>query len=266
MEENGITLIEKAAIEALESDGKTVMLLSDEKNILAYIAVADTIKSTSAEAIARMKRLGLEVYMVTGDNARTACAIASQVGIDHVLAEVLPENKALEVRKLQQAGKKVAMVGDGVNDAPALVQADLGIAMGSGADTAMESGGMVIMRNDLRDVLTSIELSRETVGKIRQNMFFALFYNVLAIPVAAGALATWGLILRPELAGLAMALSSVSVVTHSLLLKNFRPDSRNILSLVAPVVMTVFFLGVFWQFSQFGETASAGSAYTLKNP
>ena len=254
LEENNVSLQMLSTIEKLESDGKTVMLLANEQNLLALIAVADTIKPTSAEAIKRMKSLGISVYMVTGDNARTARAIALKVGIDNVLAEVLPENKALEVKQLQQAGKVVAMVGDGVNDSPALVQADLGIAMGSGADTAMESGSMVIMKNDLRDVLTSIELSRQTVGKIRQNMFFALFYNVLGIPVAAGVFSTFGFILKPELAGLAMALSSVSVVTNSLLLKNFRPGKRNILSAIAPVLMTVFFLFIFWQFSQFGSS------------
>ncbi|NDK19449.1 copper-translocating P-type ATPase [Candidatus Gracilibacteria bacterium] len=252
LEENNIILQTKETIESLESDGKTVMLLASEKNIIAFIAVADTIKPTSAEAIARMKELGIAVYMVTGDNARTARAIAAKVGIENVLAEVLPENKAMEVKKLQNTGKKVAMIGDGINDSPALVQADLGIVMGSGADVAMESGGIIIMKNDLRDILTSIELSRQTVGKIRQNMFFALFYNVLGIPVAAGVLSAFGFILKPELAGLAMALSSVSVVTNSLLLKNFRPGKRNILSTIAPVLMTVFFLGIFWQFSQFG--------------
>lgn len=185
LEENHISFQIESSIEDLEAEGKTVMLLADESRLIGFIAVADTIKPTSAEAIARMKAQGIAVYMVTGDNTRTARAIALRVGIEHVLAEVLPEHKAEEVKKLQEAGKKVAMVGDGINDAPALAQADLGIVMGSGADVAMESGGIIIMKNDLRDVLTSIELSRETVGKIRQNMFFALFYNVLGIPVAA---------------------------------------------------------------------------------
>jgi Cu+-exporting ATPase len=242
------------------------MFLADESHFLAYIAVADTIKSTSAEAIAQMKKLGITVCMITGDNARTAKAIGMQVGIDDILSEVLPENKALEIKMLQAGGKKVAMIGDGINDAPALIQADLGIAMGSGADVAMESGGIVMMRNDLRDVLTSIELSRQTVGKIRENMFFALFYNILGIPVAAGLFSIFGFILKPELAGLAMALSSVSVVLNSLLLNTFRPGRKNILSTMAPILMTVFFLGIFWQFSQFGNVAEAGRSYTVNNP
>lgn len=253
LEENNIALKMKASVENLESEGKTVMFLANETELIGFIAVADTIKTTSLEAITRMKKLGLTVYMVTGDNARTARAIAAKVGIENVLAEVLPEHKALEVKKLQQSWKKVAMIGDGINDSPALVQADLGIVMGSWADVAMESGGIIIMHNDLRDILTSIELSRQTVGKIRQNMFFALFYNILGIPVAAGALSAFGLILSPELAGLAMALSSVSVVTNSLLLGLFLPGKRNILSAIAPVLMTVFFLAIFWEFSQFGR-------------
>ncbi len=161
------------------------MLLADEHRVIGLIAVADTVKSTSLDALESLKKLGIRVYMITGDNTRTAEAIGRQLGIENILAEVLPENKALEVKKLQQSGYIVAMVGDGINDSPALVQADLGIAMGSGADVAMESGQMIIMKNDLGDVLTAIQLSKETVGKIKQNMFFALFYNVLGIPVAA---------------------------------------------------------------------------------
>lgn len=147
------------------------------------------VKPTSRDAIESLKTLGIKVYMITGDNIRTAEAIGRQLGIENILAEVLPENKAFEVKKLQIEGYIVAMVGDGINDSPALVQADLGIAMGSGADVAMESGQMIIMKNDLNDVLTAIKLSKETVGKIKQNMFFALFYNVLGIPVVAGVFA-----------------------------------------------------------------------------
>lgn len=238
----------------LEDAGKTAMILATEKGILGIVAVADTLKDSSVEAIQALQKRGLEVYMMTGDNRRTAEAIAKLAGIKNVLAEVLPEDKAGEVKKLQARGLKVAMVGDGINDAPALAQADLGIAMGAGTDVAMESGGIVIIKNDLRDVLTAIQLSRETVGKIKQNMFFALFYNVIGIPIAARLFAGWGLILKPELAGLAMALSSISVVSNSLLLKRFVPGKRNTLSAVAPVIMTVLFILLFIQFARWSGT------------
>src|SRR3989339_1454404 len=158
----------------LEEQGKTVMILSNKTEILGIIGVADTVKETSKEAVEKLKKLGIEVYMITGDNVKTARAIASQVGITNVLAEVLPEDKAQNVKRLQDKGKKVAMVGDGINDAPALAQADLGIAMGSGTDVAMEAGGIVIIKNDLRDVANAIDLSKTTMNKIKQNMFFAL--------------------------------------------------------------------------------------------
>lgn len=237
----------------LESRGKTVMILATNNEILGLIGVADTVKETSKEAVERLEKQGIEVYMITGDNQRTARAIAGQVGIKNVLAEVLPEQKANEIKKLQQNGKKVAMVGDGINDAPALAQADLGIAMGSGTDVAMETGGIVIIRNDLRDVVNAIDLSKTTMNKIKQNMFFALFYNVLGIPIAARLFIGLGLILRPELAGLAMAFSSISVVSNSLLLKNYRPGKRNYLSQIAPFVMIIAFSLLFLGFARFSS-------------
>ncbi|TSC79594.1 MAG: Cu2+-exporting ATPase [Candidatus Peregrinibacteria bacterium Gr01-1014_25] len=234
----------------LEDDGKTAMLLADSNRILGIIAVADTLKETSAQAVEQLKKMHIDVWMITGDNARTARALAKQAGITNVLAEVLPEDKANEVKKLQAAGRRVAMVGDGINDSPALAQADLGIAMGSGTDTAMETGGIVLVKSDLRDVATAITLSRAAVGKIKQNMFFALFFNVIGIPIAARAFAFAGLVLRPELAGLAMAFSSVSVVTNSLLLKGFHPSRRNWASDIAPVIMTVGFTVLFFLFAR----------------
>lgn len=206
-------------IAELEKQGKTVMILARGRIVLGLIAVADKVKETSFAAVEKLQKMGLQTWLVTGDNKRTAAAIAEQVGIKNVLAEVLPEDKADEVKKLQAGGVKVAMVGDGINDAPALAQADLGIAMGSGTDVAMETGGIVILSNDLNDVAAAIRLSRKTVGKVKQNMFFALIYNVIGIPIAARVFAEYGLVLKPELAGLAMAMSSVSVVTNSLLLK-----------------------------------------------
>lgn len=244
----------------MEERGQTAMILASEKEVLGLVAVADTIKATSREAIEKLKKIGVDIYMITGDNRRTAAAIAKEVGIVNVLAEVLPEDKAGEVKKLQAAGKKVAMVGDGINDAPALAQADLGIAMGSGTDVAMETGGIVIIKNDLNDVVTAIQLSRETLSKIKQNMFFALFYNVIGIPVAARLFAGFGLILRPELAGLAMALSSISVVGNSLLLRGFRPNKRNVLSAVAPIIMVVAFTGLFFEFARLSSRMPAEPA------
>lgn len=241
-------------MERLESEGKTAMILASKEKIIGVVAVADTVKETSKEAIASLMKRHIDVYMITGDNARTAAAIAHQVGITNVFSEVLPQNKACEVKKLQEAGKKVAMVGDGINDAPALAQADVGVAMGSGTDVAMETGGIVIIRNDLRDVVSAFDLSRETMTKIRQNMFFALFYNVIGIPIAARVFMGFGLVLKPELAGLAMAMSSISVVSNSLLLKYFRPGKRNWASALAPIAMTVVFTLLF---IQFGRLSSA---------
>lgn len=211
-------------ISSLESDGKTVMILAEPKKAIGLVAVLDTIKPTSQQAVKKMHDLGLEVYMITGDNERTAAAISKKIGADGYFAEVMPDEKAEYVKKLQKKGK-VAMVGDGINDAPALAQADIGIAMSSGTDVAMESGSIVLMRNDLNDVARAIMLSRKTMSKIRQNMFWALVYNVIGIPIAAGVLYPFtGWLLSPMIAGGAMALSSVSVVTNSLLLRMKRID------------------------------------------
>jgi Cu+-exporting ATPase len=241
-------------ISKLEEQGKTVMILADEKNLIGLIAVADTVKETSCEAITKLKKMGIDIFMITGDNSRTANAIAQEIGITNVLAEVLPEDKASEVKKLQSKGKVVAMVGDGINDAPALAQADLGIAMGSGTDIAMETGGIVIIKNDLRDVATAIKLAKETMTKIKQNMFFALFYNIIGIPIAARLFVGLGLVLRPELAGLAMALSSISVVSNSLLLKLFRPNRKNYISAIAPIIMIVVFTLLFIEFARLSRS------------
>ncbi|MCX6817467.1 MAG: heavy metal translocating P-type ATPase [Candidatus Aenigmarchaeota archaeon] len=215
-----IASIEKD-IKALEEQGKTVMILCVNKKIAGLIAVADVIKANAKETVRMLEASGTEVFMITGDNNTTATAIAKQAGIENVLAEVLPSGKAAEVKKLQARGRVVAMVGDGINDAPALAQSDLGIAVGSGTDIAIETGDIVLVKSDPRDVHKAMELSRKTMSKIRQNMFWALFYNSAGIPIAAGALAGFGITLRPEFAGFAMALSSVSVISNSLFLKRY---------------------------------------------
>ncbi len=216
----------------LEDEGKTVMLVGvNGAKLAGIVAVADTLKENSAEAVARLQAMGVETFMITGDNHRTAAAIARETGLDdaHVLAEVLPENKAEEVAKLQAAQKTVAMVGDGINDTPALAQADVGIAMGAGTDVAMETGGIVLIKNDLRDVVTAIQLSRATMRKIRQNFVWALGYNTILIPVAM-----LGLLSQvPWVAGAAMAFSSVSVVTSSLLLRRFKPSMPELTKIAA---------------------------------
>lgn len=209
----------------LAKEGKTPMYIANSHELLGIIAVADTIKESSVKAIEKLHRMGLEVAMLTGDNKRTAEAIAKQVGIDRVLSEVLPEDKANEVKKLQQEGKKVAMVGDGINDAPALAQAAIGIAIGSGTDVAMESADIVLMRSDLMDVPTAIELSHATIKNIKENLFWAFLYNTLGIPVAMGLLYLFGgPLLNPMIAGAAMSFSSVSVLLNALRLKRFKPS------------------------------------------
>ncbi len=202
----------------LEDDGKTAMLMAVDNVLEAVVAVADTLKESSGEAINELRRMGIEVYMITGDNKRTANAIARQVGITNVLAEVLPENKAQEVEKLKAQGKNVAMVGDGINDAPALATADIGMAIGTGTDVAIEAADITLMRGDLRTIPAAIRLSRKTMNKIKQNLFWAFFYNIIGIPFAALGL------LSPIIAGGAMAFSSVSVVTNSLSLKGYNPS------------------------------------------
>lgn len=208
----------------LANEGKTPMYIAIDNNIAGIIAVADTVKDTSKKAIENLHKMGIKVAMITGDNRRTADAIAKQVGIDRVLSEVLPEDKADEIQKLQSEGNKVAMVGDGINDAPALARADIGIAIGSGTDVAMESADIVLMRSDLMDVVTSIQLSRSTIRNIKENLFWAFAYNTIGIPIAMGILHIFGgPLLNPMIAGAAMSLSSVSVVTNALRLKRFKP-------------------------------------------
>ena len=206
-------------IAKLEGDGKTVVVTLYNNKIYGILAIADTPREDSIKAVKELQKDKIFVYMITGDNKRTANAIAKQIGVNHVIAEVLPEDKAKEVKKLQKKGK-VAMVGDGINDAPALAQADIGIAIGSGTDVAMETGNIVLMNNNTYDVVKAIRLSQITIRKIKQNMFWALFYNSLGIPIAAGVLYPFtGWLLSPIIAGGAMALSSVSVVVNTLLMK-----------------------------------------------
>jgi len=237
MEDAGVSLdglVEKATV--LAAQGKTPMYLSLEETAMGLIAVADTVKPEAHEGLAKLRRMGLEVVMLTGDNAQTAHAIARQLGVDWVEAEVLPQDKAAVVKRLQAQGRVVAMVGDGINDAPALAQADVGLAMGSGTDVAMESADITLMRGDVNGVATALNLSRQTIRTIKQNLFWAFFYNVMLIPVAAGVLypvfqGVGGVpgsldfffgeqgFLNPALAALAMAFSSVTVVSNSLRLR-----------------------------------------------
>src|SRR5437016_1245141 len=214
----------ESVLHAMEDAGKTAMILAVDGRVEGVIAVADTLKEHSVEAVRALKAMGIEVVMLSGDNRRTAEAIARQVGVDDVIAEVLPAQKAEVIKDLQKQGKVVAMVGDGINDAPALAQADVGIALGSGTDVAMEAGGIVLIKDDLRDVVASIQLSRRTVQKIRQNLFWAFFYNTALIPIAAGVLAGIGIVLNPIIAGAAMGFSSVSVVMNSMTLRRFKPQ------------------------------------------
>jgi len=210
-------------MEELEEAGKTVMIVALDNKLSGLIAVADTLKTTSNDAIESLKKMGIEPIMITGDNERTAQAIAKQVGITRVLAEVLPSGKEAEVRKIQKEGKIVAMVGDGINDAPALAAADVGIAMGSGTDIAIEAADITLISKDLKSVASAINLSKKTMRTIKMNLFWAFGYNVILIPVAMGVLyPVWGILLNPVFASFAMAMSSVSVVSNSLLLKRIK--------------------------------------------
>lgn len=228
MRRDGVDLgrVEPQAL-ALEEDGRTVMFVAVEGQPAGLVAVADTLKDYSVEAVRRLHALGLEVVMMTGDNRRTAASIARKAGIDRVVAEILPQDKANEIRRLQAEGKKVAMVGDGINDAPALAQADVGIAVGSATDVSKETGHVLLMKEDLRDVITAIEVAKATMHKVKENLFWAFFYNAVSIPVAAGIFYPFfKLIVSPELAALLMAVSSVSVTLNTMLLKRFVPTLR----------------------------------------
>jgi Cu+-exporting ATPase len=228
MNDRGISLgMLGGKAEELSRQGKTPMFVSLNQSLVGIIAVADTVKENSQEAVEALHKMGIEVVMITGDNPRTAEAIGRQIGIDRVLAEVLPEGKASEVKKLQAEGKKVAMVGDGINDAPALAQADVGMAIGTGTDVAMESADITLISGDLRGVVTAIALSRATLRNIKQNLFWAFAYNSILIPVAAGVLFPFfGILLNPIFAAAAMGLSSVTVVSNALRLRRFKPPTK----------------------------------------
>ena len=234
MFDNNISIPEnfETRLSELEQDGKTAVLVSIDNHLSGIIAISDTIKEGAKEVIERLKNLGIEPIMLTGDNERTAKAVASKIGIDRVIAQVLPNQKEEIVANLKtKENKVVAMVGDGINDAPALARADLGIAIGSGTDVAKETGGIILIKNDIRDVITALELGKKTVSKIKQNLFWAFAYNTGLIPIAAGALvpilglSVFGWL--PILAGVAMAMSSVTVVTNSLLLGRYKPRTKN---------------------------------------
>jgi Cu+-exporting ATPase len=226
IEELGVIVSKTIQVNAenLFSEGKSVIYIADGKQVTGLIAVADELKDNAADVVKKLKSMNLQVIMITGDNKRTAESIAKKAGINRYLAEILPDKKAEVVKSLQSEGLVVAMVGDGINDAPALAQADVGIALGSGTDVAVETGGIVLIKNNLMDVVTAIQLSKKTYSKIKQNFIWAFCYNAALIPVAAGALAAIGIVMNPVFAAGAMAFSSISVVSNSLLLRRFKPE------------------------------------------
>jgi Cu+-exporting ATPase len=229
LNEQGIHIPNNAesAMQSLEGDGKTVILVAVGGELAGMMGIADTLKPTSGAAIDALKEMGMKVAMITGDNRRTAEMVGTTLGIEKVIAEVLPGQKSEEVQRLQNSGNVVAFVGDGINDAPALARADVGIAIGSGTDVAIESGDIVLIRDDLLDSVAALQLARKVMSRIRQNIFWAFAYNAALIPIAAGILyPIWGYTLRPELAALAMALSSVTVVALSLSLKRYMPPAK----------------------------------------
>jgi len=229
LQENAVAISAdaEARIAGFEKDGKTVVLVAAGGQFAGMIAIADTLKESSKAAVSQLNDMGIAVVMVTGDNRRTADAIARQAGITQVIAEVLPDAKAAIVKTLQQQGKAVAFVGDGINDAPALAQADVGIAIGSGTDVAIESGDIVLIKDDLLDAVAAIQLSKKVMGRIRGNIFWAFAYNTALIPVGAGVLYPFfGITFSPEIAAAAMAASSVTVVSLSLLLKKYIPPAK----------------------------------------
>ena len=221
--DNGISNLHEEEIHRYELEGKTTILLADEEKLIAFITLADVVRNESIKLIEKLKKENIKTYMLTGDNERTAKVIAKKLGIDDVIAEVSPEDKYKKVKDLQEQGRKVVMVGDGVNDSPALAQADVGMAIGSGTDIAIESADIVLMSKDIEIILTAIRLSKATIKNIKENLFWAFFYNSCGIPIAGGLLYLFtGHLLNPMLAGLAMGLSSVSVVTNALRLKRFK--------------------------------------------
>lgn len=229
--ENNIEISNEIETKILEFEnkGKTVILVGISNTLGGIIAVADTIKPSTSNAISELKKMGLKIAMITGDNDRTARAIASQVGITDVISEVLPQDKSAEVKRLQDVGEVVSFVGDGINDAPALAQADVGIALGSGTDVAIESGDIVLIKDDIMDSVAGVQLSKKVISRVKQNLFWAFAYNVVLIPVAAGILyAPFGILFRPEYAGFTMAISSVTVVSLSLMLKGYLPPAKKL--------------------------------------